>query len=274
MSPACARPAAFTGGAAPKSIRMKRIQAVALSCILLTFAETPQAQTSVLDYQKSFARVSDAFRRKEDTLCRQFEARKLAWPASDVYIRSFKYDGELEVWVRPTADGPYKLFKTYRVCALAGSLGPKRMEGDYQVPEGFYHINEFKHNSAFHLSLGLNYPNASDRILSDPRDPGSEIYIHGSCVTTGCIPITNPQIEELYIIALQAHNAGQEYIPVHIFPVRYDKPASLEFLEKVSRENADVKRFADRLRPVYEHFEKHRRLPAIAVNPKGDYVVL
>ena len=241
---------------------------------MLLLAAAMQGQTSILDYQKSFGKVSDAFKRKEDTLCRQFEACKIPWPVNNIYIRSFKYDSELEVWVRPSLEAPYKLFKTYRVCAMAGSLGPKRMEGDYQVPEGFYHINEFKHNSVYHLSLGLNYPNHSDRILSDKSDPGGDIYIHGSCVTTGCIPITNPQIEELYIIALHAHNAGQDYIPVHIFPIRYDKPGSVEFLEKVSRENADVKRFADRLRLVYDHFEKNRKLPAIAVNPKGEYVVL
>lgn len=253
---------------------MKGKPIVTLSALLLLLSTAAQSQTSVLDYQKSFGRVSDVFKRKEDTLCRQFEARKLSWPVSNVYIRSFKFDSELEVWVRGSLDEPYRLFKTYRVCAMAGSLGPKRMEGDYQVPEGFYHINEFKHNSVYHLSLGLNYPNPSDRILSDSLEPGGDIYIHGSCVTTGCIPITNPQIEELYIIALHAHNAGQEYIPVHIFPIRYDRPNSVEFLEKVSRENAGVKRFADRLRSVFDHFEKHRKLPVVAVNPKGEYVVL
>ena len=253
---------------------MKGNPTVTLFCVLSLLASSALAQTSVLDYQKSFGKVSDVFSRKEDTLCKQFEARKLPWPVTNVYIRSFKFDSELEVWVRGSLDAPYKLFKTYRVCAMAGSLGPKRMEGDYQVPEGFYHINEFKHNSVYHLSLGLNYPNGSDRILSDRSDPGGDIYIHGSCVTTGCIPITNPQIEELYIIALHAHNAGQEYIPVHIFPVRYDRPGSVEFLEKVSRDNPGVKRFADRLRAAFDHFEKHRRLPAIAVNPKGEYVVL
>src|SRR6476659_6148770 len=95
---------------------------------------------------------------------------------------------------------PFRLFKTYKVCALAGTLGPKRMEGDYQVPEGFYLIDEFNHQSTYYLSLGINYPNASYRILSDSLRPGSVIYIHGSCVTVGCIPITDQQIDELYIL--------------------------------------------------------------------------
>jgi murein L,D-transpeptidase YafK len=92
-----------------------------------------------------------------------------------MYVRSFKYDSQLEVWVRSNNSEQFKLFKTYRVCAMAGSLGPKRMEGDYQVPEGFYYINEFNPKSSYHLSLGINYPNASDKVLSDISRPGGEI---------------------------------------------------------------------------------------------------
>jgi murein L,D-transpeptidase YafK len=103
-----------------------------------------------------------------------------------------------------------------------GSLGPKRIQGDYQVPEGFYYVNEFNPNSNYHLALGLNYPNASDKILSDSVQPGGDIYIHGSCVTTGCIPIKDDQIEELYVLTTFARNLGQDFIPVHIFPVRFN----------------------------------------------------
>src|SRR5690606_30525766 len=105
--------------------------------------------------------------RKEDTLRKQFSALKLEWPAKFLYIRSFKYDSKLEVWVKNEHKENYQLFKTYKVCALAGSLGPKRLEGDYQVPEGFYYINEFNPRSSYYLSLGLNYPNLSDLVLSD-----------------------------------------------------------------------------------------------------------
>src|SRR5689334_25127294 len=90
---------------------------------------------SFVDYQKTQPRPADALKRKGDTLQKQFEAKGLTWPAKYIYIRSFKYDGQLEVWVKNERKEPFKLFKTYRICALAGSLGPKRMQGDYQVPE-------------------------------------------------------------------------------------------------------------------------------------------
>jgi murein L,D-transpeptidase YafK len=189
-----------------------------------------------------------------------------------VYIRSFKFDGELEVWVRNTTKESFKLFKTYKVCALAGTLGPKRMQGDYQVPEGFYYINEFNPNSAYYLSLGLNYPNASDRILSDSLHPGGDIYIHGSCVTVGCIPVTDKQIDELYILAAYAKNNGQDYIPVHIYPVRYSNKRSMAYLANLAKSDGQLKIFAEKLQAVYDHFEVTHQLPVIMTNSNGDYV--
>jgi murein L,D-transpeptidase YafK len=231
-----------------------------------------RAQSSFVEYQKSFSRVSKAFANREDTLKKQFAAKKLAWPAKYVYIRSFKFNSDLQVWVKNKLTDTFSLFKSYRICALAGTMGPKRMEGDYQVPEGFYYINEFNANSTYHLSLGLNYPNPSDKLLADSMKPGGEIYIHGSCVTVGCIPLTDPLIEELYILSTYARAAGQEFIPVHIFPAKYRETRSAEYLEKVFTADPSLKTFEANLRRVYDFFEDNRRLPVVAVSPKGDYV--
>ena len=177
---------------------MKQLSALIfiMFCALMVNGQTAASVFTFIDYQRSFPRFSEALKRKEDTLMKQFRDKKLEWPVRNIYIRSFKYDSQLEVWVKYENKEKYKLFKTYKVCALAGSLGPKRMRGDYQVPEGFYYINEFNPRSTYHLSLGLNYPNSSDRILGDSLQPGGDIYIHGKCVTSGCIPIMDQQIEE------------------------------------------------------------------------------
>lgn len=241
--------------------------------LILGLALKVNGQNSFVDYQRSFGRVNEAFRKKEDTLKREFAAKKLVWPANYVYIRSFKYDSELEVWVRSSLKDEFKLFKTYKVCALAGTMGPKRMEGDYQVPEGFYYINEFKPNSMYHLSLGLNYPNPSDAILADSVKPGGDIYIHGSCVTEGCIPITNPQIEELYVLTAHARNTGQDFIPVHIFPVRFDQPKSMAFLEKAMANDKELQIFEKTMKQAYDFFNITKQLPVVSVNAKGEYVL-
>ena len=244
-----------------------------LTSIFVSVLMSSVAQNSFVDYQKSFGKVSDVFKRKEDTLKKQFAAKKLEWPAKHVYIRSFKYDSELEVWVKSKITDEFQLFKTYKICALAGTLGPKRIEGDYQVPEGFYYINEFKPNSTYHLSLGLNYPNAADKILADSISPGGDIYIHGSCVTQGCIPITNPQIEELYILTTLAKNNGQDFIPVHIFPVRFNNPKSLAYLERLMRDDAELREFEKTMKQAFDYFDVTKQLPVVSVNTKGEYVL-
>lgn len=252
---------------------MKRILCVICLCFALVPGIAQNAfNGDFADFQRNATRLTD-FRKKEDTLARQFREKGLSWPAKYLYIRSFKYDSQLEVWVKGEKDEPFKLFKTYKVCAMAGTLGPKRMEGDYQVPEGFYYINEFNPRSIYHLSLGLNYPNASDRYLSDAIQPGGDIYIHGSCVTTGCIPITNSQIEELYVLASYAKSHGQDFIPVHIFPVKFNVKRSADYLNKYVRDFADYAALANSLKQVYYYFEKYKKLPVIMVNGRGSYVL-
>lgn len=229
------------------------------------------AYYSFIDYQRSFPRPQEAMDRKMETLRKQFAEKKLNWPARFIYLRSFKYDSQLEVWVKDKASDPFVHFKTYAICALAGSLGPKRVQGDFQVPEGFYYINEFNPNSNYYLSLGLNYPNASDKILSDSLKPGGDIYIHGSCVTVGCIPITDQQIDELYVLATVARDQGQDYIPVHIFPCRFDVPKSVDYLTNLTKDDPTLKTFADRMEQAFTYFQRTKRLPIVMITEDGGY---
>ena len=247
---------------------------IVFACLSANAQKSFTAQKTFFDYQRNFPRVADAMDRKVDTLKKQFEAKGLIWPAQQVYIRSFKYDSQLEVWIRNNTNEPFKLFKTYNVCALAGSLGPKRLNGDYQVPEGFYYINEFKPNSLYHMSLGINYPNVSDKIITQGTNPGGDIYIHGSCVTVGCIPIQDFQIEEVYILAMSAKSNGQDFIPVHIFPIRYNNPKSVAYFDKSTKDQPDVQVFAAKLKEVYDYFEKEKKLPIISIDPKGGYEIM
>lgn len=231
------------------------------------------AYPSFVDYQRSLPRPAEAWAKKEDTLRKQFNKKGLEWPARYIYIRSFKFDSELEVWAKNKLTDTFSHFKTYRVCALAGYMGPKRIQGDYQVPEGFYYINEFNPYSAYHLSLGLNYPNASDRVLSDSLRPGGEIYIHGSCVTVGCIPITDQQIDELYILASTAYDKGQHFIPVHVFPIRFDVTRSIEYLRDLVKDDPALGKFSRQLEPAYHEFQRTHRLPIVLIAPDGSYSI-
>jgi len=256
---------------------LKKLIAGSLLLASIFIAQHLQAQTSVstihfIDNQRSIPRINEVMKRKEDTLMKQFQEKGLVWPANYIYIRSFKYDSEMEIWVKNKKEEKYKLFKTYKVCALAGTLGPKRMAGDYQVPEGVYCIDEFNPRSQYHLSLGLNYPNASDRLLSDLSQPGNEIYIHGSCVTVGCIPLTDDKIEEVYILAAHAKDQGEDFIPVHIFPVNFKVPKSVAYLNKYLQSFSEYAPLVKNMRNIFYYFEKNKELPLILINGKGDYV--
>lgn len=231
------------------------------------------AQPAFVSNQRGFIKSGDPYDRMEDSLKKQFEEKNLSWPPQSIYIRSFKYDRLLEVYVKNDSKEQYKLFKTYKVCMQSGTTGPKRIEGDYQVPEGFYYINEFNPNSKYHLSLGLNYPNASDKILSDADRPGGSIYIHGNCVSVGCIAISDIPIEELYFLASRTKISGQDFIPVHVFPVKYNVKRSIEYLAESTISNAPVQKFAIKLKEVFDYFEEKKQLPVIMVNKSGEYVI-
>jgi murein L,D-transpeptidase YafK len=213
------------------------------------------------------------YSKAEDSVIRQFQQKKLNWPPSAIFFRAFKYDRVFEVWVRDDSVGKFKFFKAYNICMQSGTMGPKRMEGDYQVPEGFYHINDFNPKSNYHLSMGINYPNASDRVLSDSLNPGSNIYIHGNCVSVGCIAMGDYPIEELYFMASTAKAQGQDFIPVHIFPVKYDVKKSTEYLNNVIKNNTVLLRFNKTIKDAYDYFELKKELPLILVDRNGDYLV-
>ncbi len=240
---------------------------------VLIMAELSFSQNSYLGNNKSEYKLAENLSKAEDSVIKEFKKKNINWPPTSVYIRSFKYDRQLELWVKDDSLNKFKFFKSYKICMQSGSMGPKRMEGDYQVPEGFYHINEFNPNSNYHLSLGINYPNTSDRILSDSLRPGSAIYIHGNCVSTGCIAISDEPIEELYVIASAAKISGQEFIPVHIFPVKYNNRNSLDYLNTTIKENVYLQKFNKNIREVFDYFEINKQLPIILVNKRGEYVV-
>lgn len=210
------------------------------------------------EQQLKFDRVKSAYEEKEVAVKDLLKSKGIGGDY-ELFIRAFKKERDLEVWVKQKGSDTYSLLTTYKFCTSSGELGPKRKEGDLQIPEGVYKINHFNPFSTFHLSLGINYPNASDRVLSDKQHPGGAIYIHGNCVSIGCIPITDEKIKELYILAVESKESGHANIPVHIFPGRFTS-----FDETMTP-------FWENLKAVYDDFEKTKKLRPINVDRAGAY---
>jgi Uncharacterized protein conserved in bacteria len=218
----------------------------------------------------SFDRVKNAFAKHENNVRKMFTDKGIKFPCSNILYRCFKASTEFELWGRNSIKDTFTLIKSYKICALSGILGPKRWEGDKQVPEGFYFISEFKPNSEYHLSMLVNYPNYSDLIFGNQERPGGDIYIHGACMTVGCIPMTNEWIEELYVVSLMARVHGQMNIPVQIFPVRFNQK-SLDYIGREYKDDAAKHKFWVNLKRAYDYFEAtHKTLP-VMYDEKGEY---
>ncbi|MBI2429100.1 MAG: L,D-transpeptidase family protein [Ignavibacteriales bacterium] len=239
--------------------------------LILVVIQLCDAQ-SFKDEQLRFPRVKTAFKEKSDVVDSLLNKYIIQRSALNIFLRAFKSEKELELWGKNKNDSKYRLITTYPFCETSGGLGPKRKEGDLQIPEGVYSINHFNPTSSFYLSLGINYPNASDAILGVKGKLGGEIYIHGDCVTIGCIPITDDLMKELYVVAVEARNSGQTEIPVHIFPTRLDRNG-LSALRKYLPSDSITHLFWNNLEPIYRQFEETRTLKPVEVDSRGRYFI-
>lgn len=175
-----------------------------------------------------------------------------------IFLRAFKKERQVEVFVKRKEAGNYEIFRTYHVAGTSGILGPKLAEGDGQVPEGFYlsSLKSMNPDSTYHLSFNIGYPNAYDLFH---RRTGSHIMIHGSNVSIGCLAMTDEKIEEIYTMADAALQNGQPFFRIHIFPFRMNE-------EQMAQAAGDPnKPFWDNLKQGYDAFEKNGTPPDVGV---------
>ncbi len=180
-----------------------------------------------------------------------------------VYIRIFKQSSELELWMKG-AEG-WALMHTYPICKWSGRLGPKLKESDKQSPEGFYRVKlgSLNPNSAYRLSFNLGFPNAFDRAHGRT---GSFLMVHGRCSSIGCYAMTDEGIDEIYPLVEAALRAGQDHVPVHIFPFRMTRQAL------AAHSSSKWISYWRMLQPAYAAFERRRVPPKVAIRGK-EYVL-
>ena len=114
-----------------------------------------------------------------------------------------------------------EVLKSYNIRLGGNPIGPKQFEGDQKTPEGAYLITHRNPNSAYHLSLGISYPNQADReyAKSQNKRPGGDIFIHGGPKewfagrdwTAGCIAVRDREMEEIFAMV----NPG---VQINIYP--------------------------------------------------------
>ncbi|MEL6177768.1 MAG: L,D-transpeptidase family protein [Myxococcota bacterium] len=173
----------------------------------------------------------DKARRKLGAL---FERAGVAYPPERLVLVGLKKERRLLVYAD---DGEgMRFIKAYPIRAASGTLGPKRREGDFQVPEGLYNIDFFNPNSSNHLSMRVTYPSADDRLHAKRErrkgSLGGEIYIHGKWSSAGCLAMGDRAIEEIWVMAV---DTGKRNIDVILSPVDF----RVRRLPKKARNQAD-----------------------------------
>ena len=235
---------------------------------VLSFMVTPIHSQSFKSSQMIYQRVREAYSENYDFIDSMFQKKGVDINNMNIFLRAIKSERKLELYAKNNNDSIYTLIKSYDFCFFSGELGPKREQGDLQIPEGFYHIDRFNPTSYFFLSLGINYPNISDRKLSAARNVGGDIFIHGDCVSVGCIPLTDRWIKELYVICAEAKNNGQNKISVDLFPFRMDDYSQNRLRYSINPERL---MFWDSLVDGYNFFETKKQLPKVKINSNGFY---
>jgi murein L,D-transpeptidase YafK len=228
-------------------------------------------QSDFLSSQLRFQRVRTASKEKKQTIEAALKTKGLKLTDFQMKLIAYKESDELELYVKGKNEKAYGKLKTYAICSKSGSLGPKSRQGDGQVPEGFYNINRFNPSSNFYLSLGLNYPNAADKKRSKASDLGGDIFIHGNCVTIGCLPMTDDKIKEIYLYTVHARNNGQNNIPVYIFPFRMTEQNMLSHKEKFKNDKALIQ-FWTNLKKGYDAFQADKKELKFLVGGSGEYL--
>ena len=108
-----------------------------------------------------------------------------------------------------------QVVRTYRIALGFTPQGDKMRQGDGKTPEGEFSVNRRNDKSAFHLSVGIDYPQEDDvkRAAAGGYSPGGDIFIHGQPNaigdgfrlrgdwTEGCIAVTNREMRAIWAVA-------------------------------------------------------------------------
>ncbi|KFD20510.1 MULTISPECIES: peptidoglycan meso-diaminopimelic acid protein amidase [Tatumella] len=180
-----------------------------------------------------------------------------------VFIQIFKEERTLDLYGK--VGNEYRLLNSFKICKFSGGLGPKRVEGDFKSPEGFYSVklDQLNPDSHFYRAINIGFPNQYDR---DNGYSGKYLMIHGNCVSIGCYAMTNAYMEQIYDFVNAALRNGQSEVEVDIFPFRM----TAQNMQR--HQDSAYYSFWQQLKPGYDYFLQHQQPPSVTVE-NGRYVV-
>ncbi len=227
---------------------------------------------SFREKQMKYTRVREAYNAKAKIVDKTLSGHSISRDSLRIYLRVFKTEKKVEMWAKNISDTVFVRIKEFSICDLSGTDGPKRRSHDLQVPEGFYHISKLNPYSKYFLSMEINYPNASDSIRGVRGRLGNEIYIHGSCLSSGCLAMTDDKIKELFVYCIEAYNSGQKEINLTMFPAQLNDVNYARLISRYSRDKDKISLWAD-LKKSYDLFNLTKILPKVKFLKDGTHIV-
>lgn len=243
-----------------------------LLLLSIIFLDAGLPDDSFREKEMNFTRVREAYNDKGKTVFKNLEAHNISRDSIRIYLRAFKTEKVIEIWAKNISDSVFIPIKELPICDISGSVGPKRRYRDLQVPEGFYKISELNPYSKYYLSMQVNYPNASDSIRGVRGRLGNFIFIHGSCISSGCLAITNERIKELFVYCIEALNSGQPEIGITIYPARMTEKNYAGLTSVYNKDRDKISLWAD-LKVSYDLFNLTRKQPIVNFLPDGTHRV-
>ena len=241
--------------------------------VMTLFISLRKPKDTFLKNQLEFKRVKDAYLTYHESISNKLESLNINLLNLEILIIAYKSEKRLELYAGNSGQ-KMDLYKTYKVCAQSGEIGPKNQSGDNQTPEGYYYIDRFNPSSNFHLSLGLNYPNQADKIRSNATDMGGDIFIHGNCVSIGCLAMTDEVIKEIYTLAILARNARQLKIPVIIAPFDFNLSDNQNFIKKPAfKQHSSYFGLWTKINEGISTFHTNKQLPKFKIGKAGSYIL-
>ena len=120
-----------------------------------------------------------------------------------------------------------KIVREYRIALGLEPVGPKRRDGDFRTPEGWYRLARRNPRSDYFLSIQISYPNTGDleRAHVHHWQTGGSIMIHGlpnrlknspwyyrhNDWTDGCIAVSDADMVEIWLLT-------RDGTPIDILP--------------------------------------------------------
>ncbi len=180
-----------------------------------------------------------------------------------VYIQILKEERKLELYGK--VGNQYRMLDSYNICKFSGGLGPKRRQGDFKSPEGFYSVglSQLKPDSHYYRAINVGFPNEYDR---QQGYQGDYLMIHGDCKSIGCYAMTDGYMADIYQYVEAALRNGQARVEISIYPFRMTDSNMARH-----RYSSDYS-FWQQLQPAYAQFVQNNIPPTVSVS-MGKYVV-